>query len=80
MKVIKYEICSINEIDGEEIFSTVLLDWSEANEAIAMNEAHHGFYEIIDDGRSDPKEQPTQLDIIEAQVAYTALMTDTLLV
>ena len=26
-----------------------------------------------------PKEQPTQLDIIEAQVAYTAMMTDTLL-
>lgn len=26
-----------------------------------------------------PKEQPTQLDIIEAQVTYTAMMTDTLL-
>ena len=26
-----------------------------------------------------PKPQPTQLDIIEAQVTYTALMTDTLL-
>ena len=27
----------------------------------------------------EPEEQPSQLDIIEAQVTYTALMTDTLL-
>lgn len=27
----------------------------------------------------EPEEHPTQLDIIEAQVAYTAMMTDTLL-
>ena len=27
----------------------------------------------------EPVEQPTQLDLIEAQVTYTALMTDTLL-
>ncbi len=27
----------------------------------------------------EPEEQPSQLDIIEAQVAYTAMMTDTLL-
>ena len=26
-----------------------------------------------------PEPEPTQLDIIEAQVAYTAMMTDTLL-
>ena len=26
-----------------------------------------------------PEAEPTQLDIIEAQVAYTAMMTDTLL-
>lgn len=27
----------------------------------------------------EPEPQPTQLDMIEAQVAYTAMMTDTLL-
>lgn len=27
----------------------------------------------------EPEEQPSQLDIIEAQVTYTAMMTDTLL-
>ena len=36
-----------------------------------------GKYEIIDDGEPEPV--PTQIDRIEAQVAYTALMTDTLM-
>lgn len=27
----------------------------------------------------EPEEQPTQLDVLEAQVTYTAMMTDTLL-
>ena len=34
--------------------------------------------EIIVDGEFEV-EQPPQLDIVEAQVAYTAMMTDTLL-
>lgn len=29
--------------------------------------------------REEPEAEPTQLDLIEAQVTYTALMTDTLL-
>ena len=29
--------------------------------------------------KNEPQEEPTQLDRIEAQIAYTALMTDTLL-
>ena len=29
--------------------------------------------------KEEPIEQPSQLDIIEAQVTYTAMMTDTLL-
>lgn len=36
-----------------------------------------GEYEIIDDGKPEPA--PTQLDRIEAQTTYTAMMTDTLL-
>lgn len=37
--------------------------------------------EFVYDPLSEPiiEEQPSQLDIIEAQVAYTAMMTDTLL-
>lgn len=36
-----------------------------------------GKYEIIDDGKPEPA--PSQLDRIEAQAAYTALVTDTLI-
>lgn len=45
---------------------------------IAKEEAYNGEYIIEDDGVEEIVE-PTQLDIIEAQVAYTAMMTDTLL-
>ena len=52
------------------------LGWSEANEKIAKAEAYNGEYEIIDDGEPEP--ESSQLDRIEAQTTYTALMTDTL--
>lgn len=35
--------------------------------------------EYIEKNRTPVIEEPTQLDIIEAQVVYTAMMTDTLL-
>lgn len=49
----------------------------EATLAIAKAEAYKGEYTIEDDGEPEPA--PTQIDRIEAQVAYTALMTDTLM-
>lgn len=52
------------------------MTYSEGNEEIAKREAYKGEYTVEDDGRA---EVPTQLDVIEAQVAYTALMTGTLL-
>ena len=55
------------------------ISWSEANEEIAKREADNGEYSIVDDGQPAPVEMPTQLDRVEAQVAYTAMMTDTLL-
>ena len=83
MKVIKYQLCT--EINRgteeqphiEQVFSGVSLGWSEANEKIAKAEAYTCEYEIIDDGKPEPA--PTQLDRIEAQTTYTAMMTDTLL-
>lgn len=45
--------------------------------AEAMKEAYNGEYTIEDDGKFEPA--PTQLDRIEAQTTYTAMMTDTLL-
>lgn len=83
MKKIKYQLCTeINrgtEDDPqiEQMFSAVTLDWSAANEEIAKREAYNGEYEIIDDGEPEPA--PTQLDRIEAQTTYTAMMTDTLM-
>lgn len=83
MKIIKYQLCTeINigtddEPKIEQSLAAVTLGWSEANEAIAAAEAYLGEYTIEDDGEPEPA--PTQLDRIEAQAAYTALMTDTLL-
>ena len=83
MKVIKYHLCTeVNhgtedEPNIEQVFSAVTLGWSEANEKIAKAEAYNGEYTIEDDGEPEPA--PTQIDLIEAQVAYTAMMTETLL-
>ena len=72
MKWIKYQI----EEAGELISAG--LSYSEKNLEIAVKEAYNGEYTIEDDGIEEVIE-PTQLDIIEAQVTYTAMMTDTLL-
>lgn len=83
MKVIKYQFCTeVNhgtedEPNIEQVFSAVTLGWSEGNEKIAKAEAYNGEYTIEDDGEPEPA--PTQIDRIEAQVAYTAMMTETLL-
>lgn len=83
MKVIKYQLCTeVNhgtkeQPNIEQVFSEVSNGWSEANEEIAKAEAYNGEYTIEDDGQPEPA--PTQLDRIEAQTTYTAMMTDTLL-
>lgn len=85
MKVIRYYLCTnINYGTEEEPkivenLSPVKMGWSKANEEIAKREAHNGEYTIEDDGHPDLADVPSQLDAIEAQVTYTAIMTDTLL-
>lgn len=80
MKVLKYKLCTrVNygtEKDPiwEEHFSSVIIDWNESNEEIAKLEAHNGEYTIEDDG-IEIVEKPSQLDRIESQVAYLAMMT-----
>lgn len=69
MKKIKY---TLNGCEVE-------IGWSEASEENAKKESDNGEYTIEDDGQPDPTAVPSQLDIIEAQVTYTAMMTDTLL-
>lgn len=83
MKIIKYQLCTeVNrgtkdEPQIEQVFADVTLGWSEGNEKIAKAEAYNGEYTVEDDGEPEPT--PSQLDRTEAQVAYTALMTDTLM-
>lgn len=75
MKRIIYDFLEGREESGAPILSKVSLTWSEKNETLARAEAF-GEIAIEDDG---VEEAPTQLDIIEAQLTYTAMMTDTLL-
>ena len=80
----KYKICNRANIGTEEnpnwieSFYEKMIPAIEANEAIAKAEAYNGEYTIEDDGVEETY-APTQLDRVEAQVTYTALMTDTLL-
>lgn len=84
MKVIKYKLCTrVNHGTAdapvwEETLTPAIMGWNEINEEIAKAEAYKGEYTIEDNGISEFA-QPTQLDRIEAQVAYTAMITDTLL-
>lgn len=85
MKIIKYKFlsCEVNhgteeEPNIEQIFLNKSMSWNEGNEETAKREAYNGEYTVEDDGVEKTVE-PTQLDRVEAQVAYTAMMTDTLL-
>lgn len=83
MKKIKYRIVTEvnygteNQPNVVRTFADKAIVWSEANETIAKAEAYNGEYTIEDDGEPEPA--PAQIDRIEAQVAYTAMMTDTLM-
>ena len=85
MKLIKYQMLQTTIIDGaeqpqsEEYMSSVTVPYSAENEEAAKREAYKGEYEIFENGIPEPLEQPTQLDRLEAQLAYTAMMTDTLI-
>ena len=69
MKRIKYLLPS-------ELEKTI--PWSVENEEVAKAEALNGEYTVEDIEVIDEFET-AQLDRIEAQVTYTAMMTDTLL-
>ena len=86
MKVLKYKFLCAEVNRGtednpniEQIFVEKTMTWCEANEEIAKREAYNGEYTIEDDGQPEPTAEPTQLDRVEAQTTYTAMMTDTLL-
>lgn len=86
MKIIHYSIPGYTDvynpdtdaIEHKEVLSEVTVRWSEANEERVKLIAYNGEYTIEDDGAEEDV-APTQLDRVEAQVTYTAMMTDTLL-
>lgn len=84
-KIIKYKFLSAEVNRGteenpvmEQIFLEARMGWNEINEELAKREAWNGVYTVEDDGIEDTP-VPTQLDRIESQLIYTAMMTDTLL-
>lgn len=81
MKYIKYQINNPVNIGTEDspkwidnLFQKSII-YSEHNEEIAKREAHNGEYEIYDDGQPDPSTEPSQLDRVESQIAYLAIIT-----
>lgn len=61
--------------DGE-VINTIAADEDFCKNYCAENDYT---YELMPEPEPVPEPEPTQLDIIEAQVTYTAMMTDTLL-
>lgn len=84
MKVIQYGVMGKTNVyneatkteDQQELVYTVTIPWNTANEKRAKEQSYNGVFTIEDDGQA---ELVTQADRIEAQVTYTAMMTDTLL-
>ena len=78
MKMLVYNLRQSEDENGA-VLSEVHLQWSQTNEAIAKKEAYLGIYRIEQMDVDSLAVQPTQLDRVEAQAVYTAMMTDTLL-
>jgi hypothetical protein len=85
MKWLKYRerVATVNIGSKEkpkmkDILQDMGLQYSETNEEFVKKKAYKGEYTIEDDGQPEPEVAPTQLDRVEAQVTYTAMMTDTL--
>ena len=78
MKVLKYRLCTeVNHgteepPDIHQIFSDVMLGWSESNEEIAKSEAYNGEYTIEDDGQPEP--EPTEQEQLRADVDFLLAM------
>lgn len=78
MKAIIFGVdCRLNPQDDHPYIVNRMLPISDENIEIAKERSYNGEYAIED--IPDEPHEPTQLDRIEAQTTYTAMMTDTLL-
>lgn len=89
MKVIRYQVMGktvaammgeggLTEMVEQDFLYDVVRPYSAQNEELAKQEAQNGKYIVEDDGNAQTN-VPTQLDRVEAQAIYTAMMTNTLL-
>ena len=82
MKVIKYQTLNRYNAgtddapDWQEGLGVCIMGYNEANMKLAQQEALNGVYTIEE---ADTAAEPSRMDAVEAQAAYTAMMTDTLL-
>lgn len=79
-KVFDYKLYQGKTEQGEPILVTVTMAYNEKNLQIAEKEAYNGeITQAYDAELRETDTEPTQLDRMEAQLIYTAMMTDTLL-
>lgn len=78
---IKYRILYQEGTDNlpEIISDWIVGDYTDGVEKCLIGKIYNDEYVIFDDGQPEPTVEPTQLDRVEAQATYTAMMTDTLL-
>ena len=58
-----------HECVAEEVFTSIILPWSEDNEKLAQKEAHNGVYTIEDDGREESA--PERIRKLKKQLSAT---------
>lgn len=78
MKAIIFGVdCRLNPQDVHLYIVNRMLPYSNENMKIAKERSYNG--EVTVEDIIDAPHEPTQLDRVEAQATYTAMMTDTLL-
>jgi len=74
-KVLEEKNPLTGEMTQREVMVSVKVPDTPQGRLVAEKEAYGDILELED----EQKIQPSRMDIVEAQVAYTAMMTDTLL-
>lgn len=71
----RYNLCQSHYLDGGLYTHDGILRWKYEDGACVLRSEE----ELAADRAALPKSQPSQLDRVEAQVTYTAMMTDTMM-
>ena len=71
----RYNLCQSHYLDGGMYTRDCILRWKYEDGVCVLRSDE----ELSADRAALPKPQPSQLDRVEAQVTYTAMMTDTMM-